>query len=77
MLRELQLIDDTDSGTFHVLSINTVVQLSVKTVKESNRSSKREEAQRQPEDFVQYPNDVPSLNLTNTTPEHVLKIIKS
>jgi hypothetical protein len=33
--------------------------------------------QRQPEDSVQYPNDVPLLNLTNTTPEHVLKIIKS
>ncbi len=33
--------------------------------------------QRQPEDFVQYPNDVPLWNLTNTTPEHVLKIIKS
>jgi hypothetical protein len=33
--------------------------------------------QKQPEEFIQYPNDVPLLNLTNTTPEHVLKIIKS
>ncbi len=32
---------------------------------------------KQPEDFVHYPNDVPPLNLTNTTPEHVLKIIQS
>jgi hypothetical protein len=41
MLRELQLIDDTDSGRFHVLSINTVVQLNVNTVRKSNKNSRR------------------------------------
>jgi hypothetical protein len=31
---------------------------------------------KQPEDFIQYNREIPSLNLTNTTPEHVNSVIK-
>ncbi len=41
MLREFQLIDDTDSGRFHVLSIETVVQLRVNTVRNRKRNLRR------------------------------------
>ncbi len=33
--------------------------------------------QKQPEDYIQYDHVFPNLNLTNTTPEHVKKVIKS
>jgi signal recognition particle subunit SEC65 len=33
--------------------------------------------QKQPEDYIQYDHVFPNLNLTNTTPEHVIKVIKS
>ncbi len=33
--------------------------------------------QKQPEDYIHYEHAFPNLNLTNTTPEHVIKVIKS
>ncbi len=33
--------------------------------------------QKQPEDYIHYDHVFPNLNLTNTSPEHVLKVIKS
>jgi hypothetical protein len=42
-----------------------------------NISSSIPPIQKQPEDFIQYDHVFPNLNLTNTTPEHVKKIIKS
>jgi hypothetical protein len=32
--------------------------------------------QKKPEDYIQYGREIPELNLTNTTPEHVKKVIK-
>jgi hypothetical protein len=32
--------------------------------------------EKRPEDYINYGRQIPSLNLTNTTPEHLLKIIK-
>jgi len=32
--------------------------------------------QKKPEDFIQYGREIPELNLTNTTPEHVKKVIR-
>jgi hypothetical protein len=31
---------------------------------------------KRPEDYINYGRQIPALNLTNTTPEHLLKIIK-
>jgi hypothetical protein len=43
----------------------------------SDISNSIQTVQKQPEDFIQYNREIPNLNLTNTTPEHVKKIIKS
>ncbi len=32
--------------------------------------------EKRPEDYIDYGCQIPALNLTNTTPEHLLKIIK-
>jgi hypothetical protein len=42
-----------------------------------NISSSIPPVQKQPEDFIHYDHVFPNLNLTNTTPEHVKKVIKS